>query len=75
MAWIKLTHHGADNPKEIKDVYVNVEQIVMVRDSLSAAQGYPTTVTCTNGTQDVRETKTDVMALIANPNVNMPAGA
>jgi hypothetical protein len=75
MAWIKLTHYSADKPKDIKDVYVCVEQIVLLRDPVGSGLGYMTNVVCANATIDVIETKTAILDLIRRPNVPMPDGA
>ena len=62
MAWIKLTQLIGDKPK---DLYLNVDYIVRIGDSIGLRPGTPTNIVCTNSTADVRESVADVMTRIA----------
>jgi hypothetical protein len=61
MDFITLTHKVGNASKSI---YINVDQICSVGDSMAAAAGYPTTITLANGAVSVSESVATVMQLI-----------
>jgi len=61
MVFITLTHHVGNAPKSI---YINLDQICSVGDSIAAAAGYPTTVTLANGDVSVAESVATVIQMI-----------
>jgi hypothetical protein len=61
MAFIKLTHKIGNAQR---NVFVNVDQICRVNDSIAAAADYPTTIVLSNGQIDVCESVAEVMQLI-----------
>jgi hypothetical protein len=64
--FIQLTHFVNKKPAP---VYVNVDQICRIGDSVGAGPGYQANITLAQGQVDVRESVAEVMQLIK------PAGA
>jgi hypothetical protein len=70
--FISLTHLVNNKPAP---VYVNVEQICRIGDSVGAGPGYPTNISLSQGQVDVRESIADVMNLINPPKLTAVAQA
>jgi hypothetical protein len=64
--FISLTH--LVNNKRVP-VYVNVDQICRIGDSVGGGPGYATNILLSQGQLDVCETVADVMLLISPPRV------
>src|ERR1700738_2217960 len=62
--FVQLTHMVGNKRSA---VYVNVDQICRIGDSIGGAAGYPTNILLTQEQIDVRETTAEVMRLINPP--------
>ena len=63
--FIRLTHLVNN---KAAPVYVNVDQICRIGDSIGGGAGYQTNISLCQGQVDVCESVTDVMKLITSPN-------
>jgi hypothetical protein len=70
--FISLTH--LVNNKKVP-VYVNVDQICRIGDSIGGGPGYATNILLSQGQLDVCETVAEVMQLISPPKVAAVARA
>jgi hypothetical protein len=70
--FIQLTHRV--NGKSVP-VYVNVDQICGVRDSVGGGSGYPTNIMLAGGAVDVSESVAEVMQKINQPGTAVAARA